>query len=69
MKIVGRKKAMIVTLDSARGFLKLINTLRQGKPFLPKGVHRFKTFEESEEWSIKMMARNYNPDHLKPKTS
>jgi hypothetical protein len=27
------------------------------KPFLPKGVHRFRSFEESEEWTLRMLTR------------
>lgn len=52
MKIVGKRKPMKVDLQSARGFMRLVNVLRRGKPFLPKGVHRFKTFEESNQWSL-----------------
>ena len=67
MKIVGRRKPATINLDTARGFLKMMNVLRKGKPFLLKGVHRFETFEESETWSLKMMTRNYNPARPKPK--
>jgi hypothetical protein len=35
--------------------------LRGQKPFIPRGVHRFRSFEESEEWSMRMMARPSKP--------
>jgi hypothetical protein len=41
--------------------LQLVIALRGNKPFIPKGVHRFKTHEEAHTWSIKMMARRANP--------
>jgi hypothetical protein len=31
--------------------------LRGDKPFLPRGVHRFESFEDSHAWSMRMMAR------------
>jgi hypothetical protein len=65
MKIVGRRKTAKVDLNSVGGFLKMANILRAGKPFLPKGVHRFKTFEESNEWSLKMITRDHNPGSRK----
>ena len=46
MKVVGRKKGGpgdVVGVDSLQ---KLANALRQGRPFIPKGVWRFKSFEE-----------------------
>jgi hypothetical protein len=39
----------------------LLNTMRQlrgGKGICPRGVYRFKTFEEAHEWMIKMIARS-----------
>jgi hypothetical protein len=36
--------------------------LRGSKPFVPRGVHRFSSFEESQAWSMRMMARS-SRDH------
>lgn len=36
---------------------RLMVKLRGNRPFIPKGVYRFKTFEEAEEWTIKMLSR------------
>ena len=57
MKIVGKRKPGKRNLESAAGFLDLVIALRGKKPFIPKGVHRFKTFEESQAWTLKMLTR------------
>jgi hypothetical protein len=57
MKVVGRKgkaKADVLKID---GMQRLANSLRGNKPFIPKGVWRFKTFEEADAWSLRMMTR------------
>lgn len=56
MKTVGRKPAE-GGLEAASGFLEMIIALRGDKPFLPKGVYRFKSFEEADQWSLEMMTR------------
>lgn len=57
-KTVGRRRVPARgDLASAAGFLDLVIRLRAGKPFIPVGVHRFRSFEESQAWSLKMMAR------------
>ncbi len=62
MKVVGRKRKKTYTREEIDGFLELVIALRGKKPFIPKGVHRFTSFRESNEWSIKMMARASNQD-------
>ena len=57
MKVVGKRRPGRGGIEAAAGFLELVIALRGNKPFIPKGVHRFKTFEESEIWTRKMMAR------------
>jgi hypothetical protein len=44
-------------LVAAAGLLELAVRLRGDKPFVPKGVHRFATFEESDAWTLEMMTR------------
>jgi hypothetical protein len=61
MKVVGRKQTAKGGLEAASGFLDMVIALRGNKPFIPRGVHRFKSFEESNEWSIKMMTRRTPP--------
>jgi len=57
MKIVGRRVMSQGGLAAAGPFLDLVIRLRRDKPFLPRGVHCFRSFEESHAWSIQMMAR------------
>ncbi|MGH7820026.1 MAG: hypothetical protein ACREQ9_09645 [Candidatus Binatia bacterium] len=62
MKVVGRRRWRR-GLAATAPLLRLILQLRGDKPFLPKGVHRFHSFEESEEWTLKMLARPRKPAH------
>ena len=60
MKVVGRQgtpKVDVVTFDSMQ---RMVNVLRAGCPFIPKGVWRFKSFEEADEWTMKMLTRPRN---------
>ena len=61
MKVIGRRVSRKNGIQSAEAFLDMVIALRGDKPFIPKGVHRFSEFEESQEWSIRMMGRR-NPD-------
>lgn len=65
MKVVGRRKSPKRDLVYAQNLLDLVVELRKGKPLIPKGVHRFKTFEESQQWTLKMMARPLNQERRK----
>lgn len=57
MKVVGRRRPNPGGLKNAANFLQLVIELRKGKPFLPKGVYRFKSHEEKDEWTMKMLTR------------
>ncbi|MBI2606784.1 MAG: hypothetical protein HYW49_11965 [Deltaproteobacteria bacterium] len=60
MKTFGKRKPPHAATTSSR-ILEFVRDLRAAlgfKKFIPKGVHRFKTFEEAQAWSLKMMARN-----------
>jgi hypothetical protein len=57
MKVVGRKGKPKVNLETANEFLHLLKTLRGNRPFIPKGVWKFKTFEEADEWTLRMITR------------
>ena len=64
VKILGRRTAQETGgLPAAAKFLDMVIARRGNKPFIPRGVHRFSSFEESQAWSIRMMARRRNPDH------
>jgi len=62
MKIVGgtrrHKKGFIEELNK---FFQLVIEFRRDKIFLPRGVFKFKTFEEAEKWHHKML-RGEKPD-------
>jgi hypothetical protein len=63
MKVVGRRRRGSGGIMAAAPFLSLVIRLRGDKPFLPKGVHRFRSFQESQAWSMKMMTRRWKPAH------
>jgi hypothetical protein len=63
VKTLGRRTRLRSGLSVAAPLLDLVIRLRRARPFIPKGVHRFRSFEESAAWSIRMMARRRNPDH------
>lgn len=58
MKVVGRRKPPKVDVVSFNTAQKMANVLRNGRGLASKGVYRFKTFEEADEWVINMMAKN-----------
>jgi hypothetical protein len=61
MKVVGRRgktKVDAVTFDPMQ---RMAQTLRRDLPFIPKGVWRFKSFEEADQWTMKMLTRPRNP--------
>jgi hypothetical protein len=62
IKVVGKREKGRTNLRSVDSFLQLVVQLRGKKPFVPKGVYRFSSFEESQQWSLKMMARRVNHD-------
>lgn len=50
-------------VEANDGFFKLVSCLRGNKLFIPRGVYRFTSFQESDAWMIKMMARTSKHDH------
>ena len=56
MKVVGQRRWR-GGLAEAAGLLELALQLRGDKPFVPKGVHRFASFEESDAWFLTMLTR------------
>jgi len=57
MKVVGRKGCVQAGLPRADAMQRLVGVLRKGKPFMPKGVFRFKSFEEADAWKLRMLTR------------
>jgi|KBSSwiStaDraftv2_1062776.scaffolds.fasta_scaffold34602_2 hypothetical protein len=64
MKILGHRKSSTGGLEQSNGFLKMVITLRGGKPFIPRGVYRFRSHEEKDEWILKMLTR---PNPARPR--
>jgi hypothetical protein len=63
MKVLGRRRPSARRdLVSAAPLLELAVRLRAGKPLIPPGLHRFRSFEEADEWSLTMMTRS-NREH------
>jgi hypothetical protein len=60
MKVVGRRRWRTGLVATAP-LLRLNLQLRGDKPFVPRGVHRFRSFEESEEWTQRMLTRRRKP--------
>ena len=56
IKIIGNRRPA-TGFEQAAAFLDTVVALRGNRPFIPKGYYRFKTFEEAQDWSIRMMAR------------
>jgi hypothetical protein len=57
MRVVGRRKDPTPTLENVRALQQLLRELRGKHPFLPKGVYRFKSHQEADEWQMKMLSR------------
>lgn len=56
MKTVGRRKPAVDFIHTVK-FLETVIALRGTQPFIPRGVYRFRTHEEAQSWSEKMMTR------------
>lgn len=57
VKVVGKRSASRGGLEVTNVLLKLVLKLRGSKVFFPKGVYRFKSYEEKERWEHQMRAR------------
>lgn len=66
MKVVGRRKVGRTTPEDADRLLRTAWAVRGTDKLVPKGVYRFKSFEEADEWMRRMMVSTYV--HLRSKT-
>lgn len=57
MRVVGRRRPPTGGLVAADNLLKLLRELRGNRPFVPRGVYRFKTHHEADEWQMRMLTR------------
>ncbi len=56
MKVVGRRKPMRTLVDYDR-LLRTVGAVRGNAGICPRGVYRFRSFEEADEWKIKMLVK------------
>ena len=59
VKIVGRREIGTLPPAEADRLLRTAWALRGTDALVPKGVYRFRSFEEADEWMRRMMARTY----------
>lgn len=65
MKIIGNRSGKIkATWQEANQWLNTIKDLRQGKGICPRGVYRFKTFEEADEWMTQILIKSFHATRL-----
>lgn len=59
IKIVGKRRQRETETEKDYDvLLKTLQALRGNRGICPKGVYRFRTFEEADQWMEKMIARN-----------
>jgi len=59
IKIVGKREGFDTSPEAAATWLKKANTLRGDYGICPRGVYRFKTFEEADKWMTQMLVRSF----------
>ncbi len=57
MKVVGKRKYTTPTND-AFVLQETMLDFRRGRGFIPKGVYKFKTFEEAQQWMTDQIVKN-----------
>jgi hypothetical protein len=57
IKIVGKRRQKETDLREYDILLKTLQALRGDRGICPKGVYRFRTFEEADQWMIRMIAK------------
>jgi len=57
MKVVGRRRPYSGGVAGLQGFMEMCSRLRGERPFFPRGVYRFRTYEEADEWTLRMLTR------------
>ena len=65
MKVVTKRHGPENPIEDARILQKTLNKLR-GYDLVPKGVYRFKTFEDADEWMMDAIVKTHV--HRKSKT-
>lgn len=58
MKVVTKRKGIEDPVEDSRILQRTLNRIR-GNALVPAGVYRFRTFEEADQWMIKMIANTH----------
>ena len=59
VKIIGRRSGEIdPSPEESNAWLNTIKQLRGNKGICPRGVYKFKTFEEANQWMYRMIAKS-----------
>lgn len=58
MKVISRRSRKTDTLRDAKTLQRTINRLR-GRALVPRGVYRFASHKDSQQWMIRTMARTH----------
>ena len=59
VKIIGRRSGKIdPSPEESNAWLNTIKQLRGNKGICPRGVYKFKTFEEANQWMCRMIAKS-----------
>lgn len=67
MKSVGQRRVDSAGWEAGLALQRTLAAVRGTGALVPRGVYRFATFEEADEWMIRAMARTHAS--LKSKTS
>lgn len=59
MRVVGRRRTWPTSLEDAQRLLKTAWALRGTAGIAPRGLYRFRTFEEADVWMKRMIAQTY----------
>ena len=60
IRVVGKRQPSNYNsggLKAGDNLLRLLRDLRGSRPYVPHGVYRFKSHEESDAWMMKMLTR------------
>jgi len=58
MRIVGWRRGFDTSSQAANAWLKSINKLRGNYGICPRGVYKFETFEEADQWMFQMLVQS-----------
>lgn len=55
MKVVGSRRTDVNSWEDMRILLRTVAALRPSFRLVPRGVYRFHSFEEADQWMLEMM--------------